>query len=165
MFEPVPRPATIEDLKKIIKAFNERGVDYLLIGGYALQAHGYVRTTTDIDILVPSGGKTGADVIRALLVLPDKCAKDIDLAWFDEKGTIRVADEVVVDIMFNACGHTYGDLKKYEETIVFDGIPIKTVNLEGLLLTKKTLRDKDVPDRKILEKALRAMKSGKKADS
>lgn len=162
MPELEPRPATTEDLKKIIKSLNGRGVDYLLIGGYALHAHGYTRATTDIDILVPSGRKTGAEIIRALLVLPDKCAKDIDLAWFEEKGTIRVADEVVIDIMFNACGHTYDDLKKYEETIVFDSVPIKTVNLEGLLLTKKSARDKYVPDRKILEKALKAIKAGEK---
>jgi len=35
-----------------------------------------------------------------------------------------------------------------------DGIPVKTINLEGLLLTKQTLRDQDVPDRIILERAL-----------
>ena len=154
MDELTSRPATIEDLKKVIKSLNDNKVDYLLIGGYAIQAHGYIRTTTDIDILVPADKITGEKVIRALLVLPDKRAKDIDLSWFEEKDTIRLADEVVVDIMFNACGETYDSLKKYAETIEFDGVQIRTVNLEGLLLTKKTLRDKDIPDRIVLKKAL-----------
>lgn len=154
MDELTPRPATIEDLKKVIKSLNDNKADYLLIGGYAIQAHGYIRTTTDIDILVPADKITGKKIIQALLVLPDKSAKGIDLAWFEEKNTIRLADEVVVDIMFNACGETYDSLKKYAETIEFDGIQISTVNLEGLLLTKKGYRDKDIPDRIILKKAL-----------
>ena len=148
------RPATLEDLRKVIKSLNDNNVDYLLIGGYAIFTHGFERTTTDIDILVSADKDTGEKVIQALLILPDKCAKDIDLSWFEEEGTIRVADEVVVDIMFNACGETYDSLKKYAETIEYDGVKIRTVNLEGLLLTKKSFREKDIPDRLILEKVL-----------
>jgi predicted nucleotidyltransferase len=162
------RPATLEDLKKVIKSLNENNVDYLLIGGYAIYTHGFERTTRDIDILVPADKTTGGKVIQALLVLPDKRAKDIDLSWFEEKDTIRLADEVVVDIMFNACGETYDSLKKYAETVEFDGIKIRTVNLEGLLLTKKSLRDKDIPDRLILKKALeeqRKKNPGKEKDT
>ena len=43
------RPATIEDVKLLITALNAQGADYLLIGGYALFAHGYHRATEDID--------------------------------------------------------------------------------------------------------------------
>ena len=35
------RPATIEDLKLLLGALQEHGVDYLLIGGYVLYALGY----------------------------------------------------------------------------------------------------------------------------
>jgi len=154
MDELTSRPATIEDLKRVIKSLNDNKVDYLLIGGYAIQAHGYIRTTTDIDILVPLNKINGEKVIRALLVLPDKRAKDIDLSWFEDDAVIRLGDEVVVDIMFNACGETYDSLKKYAETVEFDGVQIRTVNLEGLLLTKKGLKEKNIPDRLILEKVL-----------
>ncbi|MDP2830124.1 MAG: hypothetical protein Q8O37_16160 [Sulfuricellaceae bacterium] len=81
-------------------------------------------------------------------------AKDIDTAWFDEGENIRVADAFVVDIMLNACGQTYETLKRYAETIDLDGLPVRTLSLEGLLLTKQTMRDKDVSDRVILERAL-----------
>ena len=37
------RPATLDDLKSLVRSLNEHGVDYLLIGGYALYAHGYHR--------------------------------------------------------------------------------------------------------------------------
>jgi hypothetical protein len=60
----------------------------------------------------------------------------------------------VVDIMLNACGETYETLRQYAETVDMDGLSIRTVNLEGLLRTKQTMRDKDVADRNILERAL-----------
>ena len=152
------RPATLEDLKALIASLNEQGADYLLIGGYALFAHGYHRATTDIDVLVPATQEAGIKIRSALMVLPDQAAKDIDPAWFDEGENIRVADAFVVDIMLNACGETYETLKQYAETVDLDGVPVRTINLEGLLLTKQTMREKDVSDRIILERALETLR-------
>lgn len=148
------RPATLEDLKALISALNREQVDYLLIGGYALFAHGYHRATTDIDILVPATRQAGESVRRALMVLPDQAARDLEPVWFEEGENIRVADAFVVDLMLNACGETYETLSAYAETLDLEGLPIHTVNLEGLLRTKQTMRDKDVADRIILERAL-----------
>jgi len=92
------------------------------------------------------------------MVLPDQAARDIDPAWFEEGENIRVADAFVVDIMLNACGETYETLKQYAETIDMDGLPIRTVSLEGLLLTKQTMRSKDEADRIILERALETIR-------
>lgn len=152
------RPATLEDLKSLILSLNAQRADYLLIGGYALFAHGYHRATTDIDVLVPASKDAGERVRAALMVLPDQVAKDIDPAWFEEGENIRVADAFVVDIMLNACGETYETLQQYAETVDLDGIPVRTINLEGLLLTKQTTRDKDVSDRIILERALKVLR-------
>jgi predicted nucleotidyltransferase len=148
------RPATLEDLKLLLRSLHEHGADYLLIGGYALAAHGYQRATTDIDVVVPATSQAGQRVKDALMVLPDAAAKDIEPKWFEEGENIRVADAFVVDIMLNANGQTYETLRPYAETIELDGISVKTVSLEGLLLTKKTMRDKDSADRIIIERAL-----------
>jgi len=156
--EEYSRPATLDDLKALIASLNEQGADYLLIGGYALFAHGYHRATTDIDVLVPATQEAGIKIRSALMVLPDQAAKDIDPAWFDEGENIRVADAFIVDIMLNACGETYETLKQYAETLDLDGVPVRTINLEGLLLTKQTMREKDVSDRIILERALETLK-------
>ena len=152
------RPASLEDLMTLIRALNENGAEYLLIGGYALFAHGHHRATTDIDVLVPSSREAGRKVRDALMVLPDQAAKDLDPAWFEEGENIRVADAFVVDIMLNACGETYETLQQYAETVDLEGIPIRTVNLEGLLRTKQTMRDKDAADRVVLERALEALR-------
>jgi hypothetical protein len=148
------RPATFDDLKGLIQALNQNNAEYLLIGGYALFAHGYHRATTDIDLLVPANLAAGRKIREALLLLPDQAARDIDPAWFEEDDNIRVADVFVVDLMLNACGETYDSLQRYAEMLDLDGIPVRTVNLQGLLLTKQTARDKNVADRIVLEQAL-----------
>ena len=60
--------------------------------------------------------------------------------------------------MFNACGESYQSLLPYAVTIDFDGVPLRTVTLEGLLKTKQTSREKDQLDRIVLERALAASK-------
>jgi hypothetical protein len=160
--EEFSRPATLQDLKMLIESLNQRGADYFLIGGYALFAHGYHRATTDIDVLVPATRAAGEKIREALMVLPDKAAVDIDPNWFEAGENIRVADTFVVDVMLNACGETYETLKEFAETVDLDGLPVRTVNLEGLLRTKQTMRDKDVADRIVLERALEVLREGSK---
>lgn len=150
-------PASLEDLKMLISSLNQNRADYLLIGGYALFAHGYHRATTDIDVLVPATREAGEKTRQALMVLPDQAARDIAPAWFEEGENIRVADAFVVDIMLNAGGETYETLQQFAEVIDMEGLPVRTINLEGLLRTKQTMRDKDVADRMILERALETL--------
>ena len=156
------RPATLDDLKFLLRALNDHGVEYLLIGGYALAAHGYQRATTDIDVLVPATIEAGCKLRQALMLLPDQAAKDLEPEWFTEGENIRVADAFIVDIMLNANGQTYYTLRQYAEIIDLDGIPVRTINLEGLLLTKQTLREKDIADRIVLERALAVLRGSKK---
>ena len=156
--EEFSRPATLEDLKLLLQSLNQHGVDYLLVGGYALAAHGYQRATIDIDILVPGTLANGQRVKEALMVLPDQAAKDLEPEWFEEGENIRVADAFIVDLLLNANGQTFETLCQYAETIDLDGIPVKTVTLEGLLLTKQTMRDQDSMDRLLIERALDMLK-------
>ena len=151
------RPATVEDLKLLLGSLNEHGVDYVLIGGYALYALGYQRGTVDIDLVLSPTREQGERTRKALLVLPDGVAREIEPDWFVDGETIRVADAFVVDLMFNACGETYESLKPYAITIDFEGIPVRTLNIEGLLKTKQTTREKDKLDRDVLERALREL--------
>ena len=86
------RPATVDDLKLLLRSLNEQDVDYLLIGGYALYALGYQRGTTDIDVLLPRSREQGERVRRALLVLPDKVSSKLEPMWFEEGDTIIPRD-------------------------------------------------------------------------
>jgi hypothetical protein len=62
------RPATLDDLKSLLRSLNEHRVDYLLIGGYALAGHGYHRATTDIGVVVPATAEAGQRVKDALMI-------------------------------------------------------------------------------------------------
>ncbi len=157
--EEFSRPATLADLKLLLRSLDERDVDYLLIGGYALAAHGYQRATIDIDLLVPGNVASGQRIKDALMVLPDQAARDLEPEWFADGENIRVADAFIVDLLLNANGQSFDTLSRYAQTIDLDGIPVKTVSLEGLLLTKRTMRDKDAVDRIVIEHALEALKA------
>lgn len=157
------RPATVEDLKRLISALAAEKVDYVLIGGYALYALGYQRATIDIDLLLQPTREQGERTQRALLTLPDRVATQMDPAWFVEGETIRVADAFVVDLMFNACGESIASLRDHIVSIDLDGVPLRTLDIVGLLKTKRTARAKDKLDRIVLERALEVMRRDDKA--
>lgn len=46
------REPTLEDLRTLCRELNARGARYLVIGGFAIRAAGYVRRTVDIDLLM-----------------------------------------------------------------------------------------------------------------
>jgi hypothetical protein len=57
------------DAENILKALAEHAVDYVIIGGLAVQTHGHVRTTVDIDVLPrpdPSNLARLANALNAL---------------------------------------------------------------------------------------------------
>jgi hypothetical protein len=150
-------PASVDDLKLLLRVLDDYGVDYLLIGGYALYALGYQRGTTDINIVLRPTQEQGERVKQALMLLPDKVSQDLLPEWFAEGENIRVADAFVVDLIFNAGDETYESLVPFAVTIEFEGVAVRTLNLEGLLKTKQSSRDKDKLDRQILERALQEL--------
>ena len=57
-----------EDMKDLIRIFKRKKVDYILVGGFAVNYYGYVRTTQDIDILVfpsPVNAEKTANALQA----------------------------------------------------------------------------------------------------
>jgi predicted nucleotidyltransferase len=141
-----------DQLLKLLERFQREGVQYILIGGHAVRLNGFLRNTEDIDILLPSSVENGKRVIRALSFL--KSSVELDSAWFevssDEPENIRIADELLIDLLFAANGQTYASLAPKVKSLTIDGVEIKTLDIEGLLLTKTKFRDKDKIDREAL---------------
>jgi hypothetical protein len=50
----------IRQLRNITRRLDELGIDYAVVGGMALVAHGYERTTIDVAVLITGGGLTSA---------------------------------------------------------------------------------------------------------
>ncbi len=55
-----------EDLKELLRAFNDQAVKFLVVGGYAFGVHAEPRATKDLDIFVRSDEENSNAVFRAL---------------------------------------------------------------------------------------------------
>jgi hypothetical protein len=74
------------DAERILRVLAEHAVDYVIIGGLAVQTHGHVRTTVDIDVLPrpdPANLQRLADALIALdarILNPGSASLEIDAA-------------------------------------------------------------------------------------
>jgi hypothetical protein len=59
-------PLLPEDFKEFLKLLGAKKVEYLLIGGYAVGYHGYVRATADMDVWIAAKADNAARAISAL---------------------------------------------------------------------------------------------------
>ena len=141
-----------DPLLNLLARFQAEGVEYILIGGQAVRLNGFVRATEDIDILLPSSIDNGRKVIKALNFLAS--SKDLDPLWFEvtvgEPENIRVADDLLIDLLFAANGQTYESLGANVRVLTVEDVEIRTLDIEGLLKTKTDYRDKDRIDREAL---------------
>jgi hypothetical protein len=160
------RPATWDDVKKLAKLLNEAGVEYALVGGYAIAAHGFNRFSEDIDILVNPAAENSRRWIVALSELPDHATRELtsdpDVFAADARYALRINDEITIDIMPSIAGHTWQEMRGHIETIDLDGVSLPLLNLEGLLLTKQGQRPKDQMDAALLSQALAELKDRQK---
>jgi hypothetical protein len=149
-----PNPASNSDLLHLLQRFQEEGVRYVLVGGQAVRLNGFLRNTEDIDILLPHSVENGKQVIKALSFLPS--AAELDAQWFasstQEPENIRVADALLIDLLFAANGETFESLQAHIQTLYVEGVAVNTLNIAGLLKTKTDYREKDLLDKQALRK-------------
>lgn len=145
------RNPSVEDLVKLCRALNDAGVQYVVIGGFAVAHQGYLRATGDIDLLIDATPNNVEKIRQALSYLPDKAILDVKPTDVQDYSVVRVADELVIDLLQQACGVTYGRAKDDVEPAVIDGVTIPFLGLRSLIQTKQSLRPQDVQDRAFLE--------------
>jgi hypothetical protein len=156
---PEVRPPTIDDIRRICRALDDAGARYVLIGGFAVILHGGLRTTKDIDLLVDPSPANVERLKRALSVLEDDAAREIDPDDLEKYAVVRVADEVLVDLLAAACGVTWSEASPSALRMDLDGTPVIVADIETLIRTKRTVRPSDAADRAWLE-SLRTSESG-----
>ena len=158
MEETVPAPRTPEedDIVRLCAALNDEGALYVIVGGVAVNQQGFLRATEDIDLLVERSKENQQKVLRALEVLPDKAVLQVEKNDLDEYTVVRVADEVVVDLMLSTCGIAYSEAAQDIEFKEIRGVRIPFASAKLLLRMKQTYREKDIADRIFLESKLRA---------
>ena len=152
---PEVRPPTVEDVRRICRALAGAEARYVLIGGFAVILHGGVRTTKDIDLLVDPAPDNVARLKQALSILEDNAARDIGQDDLERYKVVRVADEVMVDLLSVACDVTWADARGSAETRDLDGTQVLVADIRTLIRTKQTIRPSDAADRAWLESLLR----------
>jgi hypothetical protein len=141
------REPTLEDLRDLCQALNERGTKYVVIGGFAIRAAGYNRRTMDIALLVAADPENEARLFDALATLPDQAARDLQPGELRQYTVIRVADEILVDLMQSAGGIDYAEAAVDVVTRDVGGVQIPFAS-PRLLWRMKTVtrREKDAGD-------------------
>ena len=124
-----------------------------MVGGQAVRLNGFVRATEDVDVLLKPGRNNFEKIIRALSFLPASSA--LDPSWFEslpdgEVENIRVADDLLVDLLFADNGQTLEGLASYTVQIQIEGVEVQVLNIDGLLKTKTDFREKDILDKAVL---------------
>lgn len=150
-----------DPLLDLLARFHDEGVEYVLVGGQAVRLNGYVRTTEDIDVLVKPSQENGERIIRALSFLA--ASSELDSHWFapstsGETENIRVADDLLVDILFAANGETFESVQPYVRELLIDGVPVRVLNIDGLIRTKTDYREVDVLDKQVLSRIREQLK-------
>lgn len=153
----------LKSIRDIFQALNEAGIKYLLAGGLAVVAHGYVRFTADIDIILGMGKKNLINAMqvfetlgykpRAPVKLNDFVSAEKRTEWIDKKGltvfSLWNPDEPAteIDIFVKSPVNFEAAYAMGEDFNLFDNVTVKTLGLEDLLVLKKQAgRPKDLDD-------------------
>lgn len=142
-------PAQMEDQSPLIRVcslLNTHGAKYLIVGARACILHGYIRTTEDVDLLIPEDLENHIRVIAALSELEDHSAAELTPQDFVENVVVKIADEVEVDVSLRAWKISYADAVLSALTTTIQGVSIFYVDLRTLIESKRTPRSQDQVD-------------------
>jgi hypothetical protein len=152
--------ATIE---AIVRALNAANVPFIVVGGFAVVAHGYVRLTHHIDLVIRLDAGTIQDAFRALASLEyhprvpvsaDAMADPAQRArWIDEKG-MQVLNfdsdrhrETPVDIFVREPFDFANEHRRAMVRELAPGVPVRILRLATLLRLKEEAgRPQDLAD-------------------
>jgi hypothetical protein len=151
-----------EDYKEMLQYLVDEDVKFLLMGAYALAAHGYPRATMDIDVWVMPSPENAAAVLRALrrFGAPLHGLTIADLQKDDTIFQIGVAPRRI-DIITGASGLQFEDAFTRSAAINIEGIQVHIPSIDDLIRNKKASgRTKDLADAEALE-SLKTSEQGK----
>lgn len=143
-----------KDMKDLLGLFREHDVQYVLVGGHAVNYYGYVRTTQDIDLLVfPS--KENAERIVTVLSSFGFGAAGIPQRLFEREGSaVHLGNEPNrIDILTGLKGVSNEQVFSGARAVDIDGTKVRIISLEHLLLAKRSsTRSRDLADADELSK-------------
>ena len=122
-----------DPLLRLLARLREEGVEYVLVGGQAVRLNGFLQATEDVGVLLRPTRENGERVKRVLDFLAS-------------------APDLIADLLFDANGETYESVQPFVRELIVEGVPIRLLNIDGLLRIKTRTREKDLLDRQMLER-------------
>lgn len=145
-----------QDYRDMLSLFLENKVEFILVGAYAMAAHGFVRATGDIDFFVKPDAENAQKALAAIQQFGAPL-HEVNADDFSKEGMvfqIGVAPRRI-DILTNIDGLSFDEAWKERVEIEIDGLTIPIISLLGLIKNKRaTGREKDLLDAVELEKRL-----------
>jgi hypothetical protein len=142
-----------EDYRDMLHALSDEKVRFLLVGAYALAAHGYPRATMDIDIWVMPSPQNADAVFRALrrFGAPLHNLTKEDLQKDGTVFQIGVSPRRI-DIITAASGLTFEQAYRRSLPVNIEGIEVYIPSIDDLIRNKRASgRTKDLADAEALE--------------
>ncbi len=142
-----------EDYRDMLHVLSEEKVRFILVGAYALAAHGYPRATMDIDIWVMPSPDNADAVLRALsrFGAPLNNLTKEDLLKDGTIFQIGVAPRRI-DIITTVTGLQFENTYQNSISVNIEGIEVRIPSIDDLILNKRaTGRTKDLADAEALE--------------
>lgn len=134
------------DFKEFLKLLNSHEVEYLLIGGYAVNYYGYPRATVDMDFWVgidPSNAAKVAAVLREFGFL--QATSEL----FTERGkVVRMGvPPLRIEVITSVSGLEFPAAFENRVVAEIDGVPVNLVSLPDLKTNKRACgRHRDLAD-------------------
>lgn len=144
-----------QDFIDFLKLLNEKEVQYLIIGGWAVIFHGHSRFTGDIDIWINNDADTAQRILKAVNSFGFTSLKLKEEDFTRDRQVIRFGNPPYrIDIIIASTDFENAWKKRIRKKI--DGIFAYFVNLDYLLKLKRAAgRPKDLDD-------IRRLQPGKK---
>lgn len=150
----------------LLSCFEKRRVQYLIIGGFAVNKYGYKRTTGDVDFFLKDDKENRRRLIDALYDAGyGKFEALMDAPIIPGHCEIIMDNGLYADLMTEAAGldkNKFNDYYKKASVELIDNIPLRFIHYDDLLQSKRAIsRNKDLVDVEELEKINFASKKKK----
>lgn len=127
-----------EDLRQLLLAFNAHGVEYLVVGGWAVGFYSDPRSTKDIDLFIRSGVKNSEAVFRALADFGAPLAGLTPADFRDNPTSVFQLGHAPVraDILQSVDGLDFDEAWPRRLELSIEGVPVHVVSAEDLIQNK-----------------------------
>jgi len=137
-----------QDFRDLLALFNKHGIDYLVVGGYALAVHGAPRYTGDLDVFVMPDPANAGRIMRALAEFGFGSA-GLTPADFEQEGKVVQLGfpPVRVDIITSITGVTWEQARSGRMEGHFGDVMVYYIGRKEFIANKRALgRNKDLAD-------------------